>query len=638
MNNMNDVRQQPFVWFTGVVEDRADPLFLNRVRVRVFGFHTEDKFKLPTEDLPWATVLMPTTVSGVSSIGDGIHGLVEGSWVFGFFKDGTDAQDPVIMGSIMGQNTAGAESTMGFNDPNGIFPREKGIDTSNRAVGLETSLKEPIGVFEPDDPYRAEYPYNKVRITESGHMIEFDDTPGAERINIQHRSGAFIEIHPDNKMRTRSAERFDSMQTWIVNVGGDSVVNVGGNAVTTIQGNSTISVAGKANVDIKGDVVSRHYGDTTAYHTGTTTLNTLNNITLKSLGNLVVEVAGTLSMTSDGDMSFVAPNITMSAVDTITTLSTITNINATATLNTKSENTNIDAAVSLNTKSTFTNIDAAVSLNTKSTSTTINGTASVTVLGSIVNLNPIGGSPIGGYPGSFGASVSPLPIIEFTTTELEVFPIIIEEADIDISFPTPKFSVVKPDGSTSYSKQTSGYMETGLYGASAFTGDSMSIIDSGDGNLDVESLVLLSGDGTGSVVYINQYATRDKALVSELESIIVSAAKKTKLDAQIFSGGMTPTKRTGSDRHLHGYGCDVWIFNAGVKLNVNDSLFQAFAKACKDAGATSIGAGTGYMGSVGLHVDIAKGNTIAQSGTASYWGAGGRSANAPSWLISIMKG
>ena len=581
--NMNDTRQQQFVWFTGVVEDRADPLFLNRVRTRVFDFHTEDKAKLPTNDLPWATVLMPTTVSGVSAIGEGIHGLVEGSWVFGFFKDGSDAQDPVIMGTIMGQNTAGSESTMGFNDPNGIFPREQGIDTSDRAIGIESTKKARVGIFEPEDPYRGEYPYNKVRITESGHMIEFDDTPGAERINIQHRSGAFIEIHPDNKMRTRSAERFDAMQTWIVNVAGDSVVNVGGNAVTTIQGDSTITVAGKSNIDARGDVLSRNYGDTTAYNTGKTTLNALDDVTVKSLGNLVVDVAGTLSMTSGGDMSFIAPNITMSATETLTTLSN---------------------------------------------NTIINGTTNVALHGLTVHFNPTG---------FVVGDVSPLPVVEFTEKELdEIFPVIVEEDDIDVNFPTPKFSVVKPDGWTSYSSQTSGYKETGSSGASAFTGGSMNMIEAGGGNLAVEENVILDTGGAGSVVYINQYATRNKPLAAELEKIIIDAATKIQLDVQIFSGGMTNKKRTGSDRHLWGFGCDVWLFSGGKKLKVDDLLFQDFAKACKEAGATSMGAGAGYMGGIGLHVDIAKGNTVSPA-AASFWGAGGRSANTPTWLVNIFK-
>jgi hypothetical protein len=41
------------------------------------------------------------------------------------------------------------------------------------------------------------YPYNKVTETESGHVVEFDDTPGSERISTNHRSGTFEEYHPN---------------------------------------------------------------------------------------------------------------------------------------------------------------------------------------------------------------------------------------------------------------------------------------------------------------------------------------------------------------------------------------------------------------------------------------------------------
>ena len=50
-----------FSWFIGVVENVNDPKFLNRVKVRCFGYHTQDKGILPTEKLPMATVMMPNT-------------------------------------------------------------------------------------------------------------------------------------------------------------------------------------------------------------------------------------------------------------------------------------------------------------------------------------------------------------------------------------------------------------------------------------------------------------------------------------------------------------------------------------------------------------------------------------------------
>ena len=70
-----------FVWFVGVVEDREDPKKVGRVRVRCLGYHTKDKVKLPTDDLPWAHVMNPITSATVSGVGQTLlvllkaHGL-----------------------------------------------------------------------------------------------------------------------------------------------------------------------------------------------------------------------------------------------------------------------------------------------------------------------------------------------------------------------------------------------------------------------------------------------------------------------------------------------------------------------------------------------------------------------------------
>ena len=55
----NFLGQDGFIWFVGVVEDRADPQHLGRVRVRCLGYHTDNKIDLPTADLPWAMPMLP---------------------------------------------------------------------------------------------------------------------------------------------------------------------------------------------------------------------------------------------------------------------------------------------------------------------------------------------------------------------------------------------------------------------------------------------------------------------------------------------------------------------------------------------------------------------------------------------------
>lgn len=89
-----------FNWWIGVVEDRMDPEKVGRVRVRIFGYHTDDKTVLPTDNLPWAVPIQPITSAAISGVGSSPLGPVTGTWVVGFFLDGQDCQQPAIFGTI----------------------------------------------------------------------------------------------------------------------------------------------------------------------------------------------------------------------------------------------------------------------------------------------------------------------------------------------------------------------------------------------------------------------------------------------------------------------------------------------------------------------------------------------------------
>lgn len=92
---------QDQVFYSGVVENRRDPLFLGRCQVRVVGLHTEEKSELPTEVLPWAYPLQPITSAAMNGIGYSPIGPVEGTWVMIIFRD-TDKQQPIIIGTLGG--------------------------------------------------------------------------------------------------------------------------------------------------------------------------------------------------------------------------------------------------------------------------------------------------------------------------------------------------------------------------------------------------------------------------------------------------------------------------------------------------------------------------------------------------------
>jgi predicted chitinase len=91
--------------YTGVVENRQDPLQLGRCQVRIVGLHTHDKAQLPTEQLPWATPLQAVSSAAMNGIGLTPIGPVEGTTVIISFMD-HDQQIPVILGTLGGIPTA----------------------------------------------------------------------------------------------------------------------------------------------------------------------------------------------------------------------------------------------------------------------------------------------------------------------------------------------------------------------------------------------------------------------------------------------------------------------------------------------------------------------------------------------------
>ena len=81
--------------------NKDTPGFGERYKVRIMGYHTAVPSELPDDHLPWATVMYPVTAGGGGDTGTSeTANLRQGNFVFGFFMDGEDGQQPVIMGVI----------------------------------------------------------------------------------------------------------------------------------------------------------------------------------------------------------------------------------------------------------------------------------------------------------------------------------------------------------------------------------------------------------------------------------------------------------------------------------------------------------------------------------------------------------
>lgn len=133
--NPNFLGRDGFRWFIGVVaneRDCADSSGGYRVKVRIIGHHPGDSY-LKDKDLPWAQLLIPPTM-GTGAWGGGCSFAqdIAGSTVIGFFLDGDDGQQPVIIGSLFtGSNVEitqalnkGTENFKPFVPPSGYITNQ----------------------------------------------------------------------------------------------------------------------------------------------------------------------------------------------------------------------------------------------------------------------------------------------------------------------------------------------------------------------------------------------------------------------------------------------------------------------------------------------------------------------------------
>jgi uncharacterized protein (TIGR02594 family) len=106
----------------GIVEDVMDPVQLGRVRVRWIGIHSDDKTVLPTNLLPWCQPLGTINSAFISGVGLAPVGMVPGTMVLGLPAD-DGMQEFIILGTMGGNRAMFGNSSSGFNDPNGNYPR-----------------------------------------------------------------------------------------------------------------------------------------------------------------------------------------------------------------------------------------------------------------------------------------------------------------------------------------------------------------------------------------------------------------------------------------------------------------------------------------------------------------------------------
>ena len=141
----------------------------------------------------------------------------------------------------------------------------------------------------PETSYKAEYPYNSVSVSRSGHEFHIDDTPGAERIRQAHKSGTYFEISSDGKK--------------VELVVADEYHYIKGGLTLTIENNGDIKVAGNLRLVVQGDLHAEVHGDMNSVVYGDSTVATLGDSVQMIGGDSYTKVDGTMSAKVDGNLN-----------------------------------------------------------------------------------------------------------------------------------------------------------------------------------------------------------------------------------------------------------------------------------------------------------------------------------------------
>lgn len=245
MEKLQDDRRY-FGKYRGIVRDVDDPRRLGRVRAQLPELFGNE---LLTD---WAWPVLP--YGGLAD--NGFFFVPEvGSGIYVEFESG-NVDRPLWTGVWWSEPDGTAETPK--------LAREERDETTKAPKGTDRAVTaDGKTIAEPESPYAARYPKNKVLKTRSGIVIELDDTEGKERLHFWHPTGTYEEMAPDGSLRRRvQGQRFLVVElgddihvkgTRNVVVDGDATLRVGGDYVVLVEGDKRETVRGNLDQVVHGD-------------------------------------------------------------------------------------------------------------------------------------------------------------------------------------------------------------------------------------------------------------------------------------------------------------------------------------------------------------------------------------------------
>ena len=179
---------------------------------------------------------------------------------------------------------------------------ERVIATFHEESDEESEEESGVMFAEPPSEFAGEYPMVKTTISESGHIMQVDDTPGFERISERHRTGTYREVNADGRIVEKSV----SDKITIVSnddhiyIEGTGKVSIGGSHIINIVGDSVQVINGDVKQVVRGDSYTETAGDSTVLTMGDAKVEVRGNMNSLIEGNFIGEVKGNANLTVEG--------------------------------------------------------------------------------------------------------------------------------------------------------------------------------------------------------------------------------------------------------------------------------------------------------------------------------------------------
>jgi hypothetical protein len=219
----NYIGKDGFTWWIGQVahssvwaeksemslEGTKDGVWGARCKVRIVGYHSFDGNILSDDDLPWAQVMLdPSFGSAQGGIGGTLH-LRGGETCFGFFLDGDDGQQPVIIGllyrsdgtkNLQTEDVVTKEKSSKFKPFTGhpgnlIKPSQKDSRASKSFTEAETS---PLSQASATNiAFKSDFGFSSTSTTNSATIQQFGDKIAGIKSGIPAASTLSVEKKAD---------------------------------------------------------------------------------------------------------------------------------------------------------------------------------------------------------------------------------------------------------------------------------------------------------------------------------------------------------------------------------------------------------------------------------------------------------